>query len=190
MTSVCILNVNPNQVSDLFSDSMVALAVEDAAGPKLLGGKITEHTTVNINHARNKTVKRFLETDHTHALFLDSDIVFPHDLIQRLSREMFLRQADILHVPYVQPNRKQLVHGLGCVMATRDALQKIKNHTGLSMGWFREDYIDGQWISEDTWFFMQAREAGLSVLSSNETEVGHDKYRRVWWPHDLLTESI
>lgn len=168
-----ILNVNPGLVSDEFAMSLYNLQGHVEV--------MREHTTVNICHARNKLVRRFLyQSTEATALLLDSDIVFPPDLIDHLGR----KNKELVNVPYVQPNSGQLIErGLGCTYVTRRVLDDIQAHFG-DMSWFREDYVNGQWVGEDHWFFDQCSRLGYEVHVDKVITLGHHKYRKVWYPHE------
>jgi len=82
---VWVGNINPGSVSTEFSDSLAALVLADHTnGWHLFQGKLEGRSGSNVSKSRNELVSRFLKTDGEWLLFLDSDMVFPHDTILRL----------------------------------------------------------------------------------------------------------
>lgn len=83
---VWVLNVNPGQVADDYSDSWAALRAADIAnGWGCVAGKYGARSGSNVSRARNDLAVQFLDTtDGEWALFLDSDMVFPEDTVVRL----------------------------------------------------------------------------------------------------------
>jgi GT2 family glycosyltransferase len=114
--SVCVLNVNPGQVSSAFSAAMMNLAVADKVnGWNCLAQRFEARSAPNVSKARNELVQAFLGTDFEWGLFLDSDMVFPEDTIVRLL--MAAEHAET-----------KVVGGL-CVMATDEGpIPTIYNH--------------------------------------------------------------
>lgn len=143
-----------------------------------------------IMDARNAAVEAALTHDATHLLFLDSDMVFPPDTLQRL----LYHKKDVVGATYVKrypPHEmlgtyeravgfdvgEELKAGLrsalslpfGCILLKVAALEKVKRPL------FRYMTTENGTISEDEWMCIQAREAGLTIWCDlNLTrEVGH-----------------
>lgn len=143
-----------------------------------------------IMDARNAAVEAALTHDATHLLFLDSDMTFPPDTLARL----LAHKKDIVGATYVKRYPPHALLGdfpsgylksfetgeapalvsalslpFGCILLKVSALEKVKRPL------FRYMTTEHGTISEDEWFCIQAREAGLSVWCdlSLTREVGH-----------------
>lgn len=154
-----------------------------------------------IDHARNRLVRLFLdEDDGDYLLFLDADMSHRPDLPQRLvkhrvdvvSARYVLRKQPFWTVAMrkVGPERGQyqaieklepVVSGLmpidaagaGCLLISRRVLQAIRARIGDD--WFRyQDGPDGlRSVSEDMWFYEQAKAAGFQAFLDADTVSGH-----------------
>jgi len=137
--------------------------------------------------ARNEICAAVLAGDEDYLLFLDADMVHPGDLLERLlsarkdviTARYHLKKAPFASVVYVKhptqegPHRYISVHfgqgvfeiergGAGALLIHRSVLQDI--HARQGHNWFR--YQRGPepphdlTVSEDFWFYQQARETG------------------------------
>lgn len=137
--------------------------------------------------ARNEICAAVLAGDEDWLLFLDADNVHPADLLDRLlnadrtviTARYHLKKAPFNAIAYVKhktqdgPHRYAAVHfgtgvfeiergGAGALLIHRSVLQAIQDRIGPN--WFRyqrgpeppHDFT----VSEDFWFYQQAREAG------------------------------
>lgn len=139
-----------------------------------------------IMDARNAAIEAALACDATHILFLDSDMVFPKDTLARLLAHgkdivgaTYAKRypphsalGDFDHAPGLPPGNgivKALSLPFGCILIKMTALAKLPRP------YFRYLTTEGGTISEDEWFCLQAREAGLTVWCdlSLTREVGH-----------------
>lgn len=150
--------------------------------------------------ARNEVVRKFLETDAAYLLFLDCDMRFPVTLVERLlsadkpviTARYHMRKPPYHAAVYVKhrehdgPHAYQAVHygsgvfeiergGAGALLIRRDVLEAIQFNVGAN--WFRyqrgpEEPHD-MTVSEDFWFFRQAREAGYACWVDWDCECDH-----------------
>lgn len=97
--TVAVGYVHPDHLSAWFHSSLVNLVLADVAGPRRLVAKIGEHSSANISNARNDIVRKFLTTSADWLWMVDSDMVFPVDILEEL-----LANAD--------PERAPIVGGL------------------------------------------------------------------------------
>lgn len=140
---------------------------------------------------RHDLVMVALETECTHALFLDSDMRFPKDTIVRLlaheepvvganyakRRHPILPTAmtETMEPVFVEPDVDGLVPvahaGLGVMLVDLDVFRQIP------APWFQIGYHadSGKYAGEDVYFTALVREHGLSVLVDNtlSREVTH-----------------
>ncbi len=150
--------------------------------------------------ARNEICAAVLAGDEDYLLFLDADMVHPSDLMERLlladkpviTARYHLKKAPFAAIAYVKhrtqtgPHRYASIHfgrgvfeiergGAGALLIRRDVLQDIYSRIGHN--WFRyqriaEDPKDFT-VSEDFWFYQQAREAGHSCWIDWDCVVPH-----------------
>jgi len=138
--------------------------------------------------ARNEICAGVLKGDEDYLLFLDADMVHPQNLLETLltarkdviTARYHLKKAPFAAIAYVKhrtqtgPHRYASIHfgqgvfeiergGAGALLISRKVLQTIHDRQGHN--WFR--YQRGpepphdMTVSEDFWFYQQAREAGF-----------------------------
>lgn len=164
------------------------------------GLRVVQSTAFPVDFSRNEIVRDVLANGEDYLFFADCDQVFPEDTIERLvaqdkpviSARYHMRKAPYHAVAYVKhrvlegPHVYAPVHygagvfeiergGAGALLIRRDVLVAIRDRIGEN--WFRyqrgpEPPHDFS-VSEDFWFYQQAREAGFSCWIDWETEVGH-----------------
>lgn len=150
---------------------------------------------------RNEIVRHFLKTDASYLFFMDADMTFPVDIVPRLLRHekavitarYHMRKPPHSAVAYVKHptvdgrHAYKAIHvgrgvfevergGAGALLIRRDVLEAIQFRLGPN-NWFRyqlgpeeePDYT----VSEDFWFYQQAREAGFPVFVDWDCECGH-----------------
>lgn len=84
-TKVFVGNVSNGYVSAEWVRSMIALALKDSGmGWNFWGGILWGRSGVNITQKRNEIICQFLKTDGEWLLLIDSDMVFPDDIIPRM----------------------------------------------------------------------------------------------------------
>lgn len=162
--------------------------------------RVFQSTAFPIDVARNVIVSSALEQGFDYLFFADCDHVFPHDTIARLlahdvavvSGRYHMRKEPYHAVAYVKhrtqdgPHCYAPVHygrglieiergGAGALLIRRDVLEAI--HAKVGHNWFRyqrgpeppHDFT----VSEDFWFWQQARECGFTTYLDWDVEVGH-----------------
>jgi hypothetical protein len=153
--------------------------------------------------ARNEIVRGFLdEGDEAYLVFMDADMVFPPDWVTRalvhqqpvVTGRYHQRRSPYHAVAYVKHRLDTARHhfapihygrglieieraGAGALVIHRSVLQAIRFRIGDN--WFRyqrvaEEPFDYD-VSEDFWFFQQAREAGFRCYVDWDIECGHLK---------------
>jgi hypothetical protein len=153
-----------------------------------------------VTRARNKTVKKFLETDGEYLLFIDSDIIFTqNDIIKLRSNDKKLCGGVYLKkkLPYSPVCNRLLGHegelhkmgeiGTGFMLIHRDIFTSIaekypehyyKNENDEEKGdyydYFRVGVIDNRYLSEDYYFCYLARECGYDVYLDPDILVKHE----------------
>jgi len=162
--------------------------------------RVIRSTAFPIDVARNEIVAKSLREGFDYLFFADCDQTFPEDCVQQLlkhdkhviSGRYHMRRPPYHAVAYVKhrtmdgPHCYAPVHygkglieiergGAGCLLIRQDVLETIESRIGPN--WFRyqrgpeppHDYT----VSEDFWFWQQAREAGFSCWMDWDVECGH-----------------
>ena len=158
-----------------------------------------------VTRARNKIVKRFLETDYEYLMFVDSDIEFNRSQIDQLRSHdkkiiggVYLKKK----LPYSAVCNRFLGKegdlnimgemGTGFLLIHRDVFLDIRKkypehayrpendeEKGDYYDYFRVGVIEGRYLSEDYLFCWLARQAGHKVYMDSSvlvTHVGHAAY--------------
>src|SRR5690242_13774374 len=94
--TVILAYVHPGQVSSYFLASRENMLMWDVATSRHIVGSVNEWSSANISTARNALVMQFLERDADWLLFMDADMAFQHDALDRL-----LESADPVSAPIV-----------------------------------------------------------------------------------------
>ena len=158
-------------------------------------------TAFPIDVARNEVVREFLDKSEAEYLFfMDADMTFPPDVVGRLlahdkpviSARYHMRRAPYHAVAYVKhrtldgPLRYAPVHfgqgvfeiergGAGALLIRRAVVERIRARIGDN--WFRyqrgPEAPHDMTVSEDFWFFQQAREAGFPCWLDWDCECEH-----------------
>jgi hypothetical protein len=155
-----------------------------------------------ITAARNETAKAALNAKATHVMFIDSDMTFPANVIDRLLGW----NKEIVGATYVT---RAPDHAVVCgkstlgrngfksgdelvemsAMPTGMLLIEASVFSKVKKPWFRMDYVeecpehsDGVEIGEDIWFCTEARKAGVrvwcdTVLSLHVGHLGIEEYK-------------
>ena len=153
-----------------------------------------------VDMARNEIVAKFLAHGDDALWFIDADHVFPPDGLVRLLRHdvafvsgrYHMRRPPFHVAAYVKhrtldgPHRYAPIHwgqglievergGAGCLLVRREVFVAIKSRIGHN--WFRyqrgPDPPHDFTVSEDFWFWQQAREAGYQTWLDWDCEVKH-----------------
>lgn len=76
--------------------------------------------------------------------------------------------------------------GAACLLIHRSVLEDIRaRNPGNPYPWFKEDVVNGNWVSEDLHFCLLANSLGHPVFVDCTTHIGHAKGTTVWWPRDI-----
>lgn len=162
--------------------------------------RVFQTTAFPVDVARNGVVRSVVDEGFDYLFFADCDHVFQPDTISKLlahdvalvSGRYHMRKEPYHAVAYVKHRTQQGPHcyapvhyghglieiergGGGCLLVRRDVLAAIRARIGDN--WFRyqrgpeppHDYT----VSEDFWFWQQAREAGFTGYMDWDVEAGH-----------------
>lgn len=154
-----------------------------------------------VDVARNQIIKVFLDSDNgDYLFFLDADMTFEPDIVHRLlSRKKdvisglyCMRRApfnivamrktgtgprDYDSIGKIEPSVQGLMPidaaGAGCLLIKRNVLKIMRQHVGDV--WFKyQDGPDGNnSVSEDMWFFEQAKASGYQAWLDADVQCGH-----------------
>lgn len=147
------------------------------------------HKSCYVHDARNKIVETALQMGATHLFFLDSDMKFPPDGIQRLIDQdkdiiggLYYRrqpphyptinqqEGDKLIVPNKFPKDKPFevfAVATGFMMVKTEVFKKIKGP------WFGFGNFHGKAMGEDVFFCHKAKQHGFKVWCDPTIPLGH-----------------
>jgi glycosyltransferase involved in cell wall biosynthesis len=166
----------------------------------ITGVRRIKSTAFPVDVARNEIVRDFLNGDEDYLFFMDADMTFPPSVVGRLlahntaviTARYHMRKIPYHAVLYVKHKTQEGPHcyapvhygkglieiergGAGALLIRRDVLEVIQTRIG--QNWFR--YQRGPLpphdfsVSEDFWFYQQAREAGYSIYADWDVECEH-----------------
>ncbi|HUU53081.1 MAG TPA: hypothetical protein VMW44_00405, partial [Candidatus Bathyarchaeia archaeon] len=158
-----------------------------------------------IHEMRNTIALRALEKDCTHLIFLDCDMVYPVNTIEKLLEHdkdiigalTFKRCPDFNPLclsgePYkmtqIDPIPEELFKvtatGTGCLMIKTDVFETI------DYPWFEFDTHDGNLVGEDINFCYKAKEKGFEVYIDPTVRTEHLSQTRVNWNLYQMQKSL
>jgi hypothetical protein len=166
----------------------------------ITGVRRIKSTAFPVDVARNQIVGDFLSGDEDYLFFMDADMTFPANIVGRLlahdvavvTGRYHSRKIPYHPVVYVKHRYKDGPHcyapvhfgkglieieraGAGALLIRRDVAEAINAKVGPN--WFRyqrgpeppHDFT----VSEDFWFFQQARECGYTIYCDWDVECEH-----------------
>jgi len=198
--SVAILLPCANSVDPKFIQHYgVLIASSCKNGYQVSQVGVTERTL--IHSARNWLAEGFLETDCEWGFWIDSDMILPSNTIPTMIKWAKTLNAEFLtgiyykrlgdHAPLAMVRDSDKVYkskyehssmvplgdskqpfkihatGFGCVLTHRDMFKKLQKP------YFKYHYDEGIECSEDFYFCVQAREAGIPLWAIPEIDCGH-----------------
>lgn len=178
------------KIDPLTVQSLIALVTRGLVVSHNLDSFISK-PFIYVDQARNDTVRQLLtEARASHSLWLDADMVWPHDTLDRLLAHRrpvvggcyFLRTpphdcvafhftdkgADRLDLRGTPPGLVQVDGlGMGCTLIENQLFRDMHAHWG-DQKWFRSE--EG---GEDVWFFRRLKAMGVPVWLDPTVECGH-----------------
>lgn len=155
----------------------------------------------HVNRARNRIAKDFLDSDCTHLLFVDSDIIFkPEHITALLKRDLPIvaglypkKEAGPAQWVYnalegAKPDDTGLLEvkfvGTGFMLIAREVFKKMiippieyQDDSAAKMGtmwnFFHSAIWGNQWLSEDWWFCKEWRNMGGKIYADTTVLLGH-----------------
>jgi hypothetical protein len=152
-----------------------------------------------VSHARDKLVDEFLKTKCTHAVFIDSDMVFtPQDLKSLLTRELDIvgglackehdgkieMASTLVEGAEIDGRRLLEAHttGMAFISIRREVFEHMIEHYGDGISYLPggikryhlfPEFEFGKFASEDGGFCYRARELGYKIWLDTNVRVGH-----------------
>lgn len=186
-----------------FSESLIDLLIYEA-GRKQVEVQRTNICGGTISDARNAVVEAFLGSECQWLLFLDSDMVFPANLLEtllsassedrRILAGCYLTYLDN-HIPKVvwlerrsdgklytvsevRPDSVVSLQavGMGGTLIHRSVLESFPKSDD-SWRWFGHDLVNGNRIGEDITFCLRAEKLGFKSFGVGAAQMGHNKNR-------------
>ena len=199
---------HPSQVSARFHKSWDALRQYDFRGLQRIadgGGHLPNSSGANVTNARNEIVAKFLdEHDADWLWFIDTDMVFPPDILDRLVESAHPRERPIMGAlcfsvqdgfracptlytirpdglagriyDYPAGAVMRCLTGSGCLLIHRSALEQMRDRAfDPAYPWFQETRTHALPIGEDITFCIRAEAIGLPVHVDTRIKCGHEK---------------
>lgn len=197
---------HPHEVSARFSKSLMFLLAYDMSpkGPRRIAGFLPNSSGANITNARNEIVKDFLERDLDWLLFIDTDMTFEPDLVERLIRAAHPEKRPILGAlcfslqngneasPTIYTFREdgrlgrifdyprdQLIQpaatGTGCLLIHRSVFEKMRGKFSPAYPWFQETHVKDLPVGEDITFCIRAGSMEIPTFVDTSIKCGHEK---------------
>jgi GT2 family glycosyltransferase len=95
--SVVVAFIHPGQTSAYFTTSMLAMMLYDQNTRGYVGGLVNEWSSANVSAARNSLVSKFLaEYTADWLMFIDADMAWEHDALERLMQVASPERAPVL----------------------------------------------------------------------------------------------
>jgi hypothetical protein len=167
------------------------------------GGHIPLPATI-IASARNQICRTYLdEHDADWLWFIDTDMTFPPEIVDRLVHSAHPRDRPIMGalcfsitddfkaaptIYVVRPDQKigrvldyprnQIVRawtGTGCLLIHRDVLERMREKWPKPWEWFVHAQIGDEMVGEDITFCARAEELGIPVHVDTSIKCGHEK---------------
>lgn len=161
-----------------------------------------------LDDMRNNLVEKALEANQDYLLFLDTDQVFPRDMIPSMIKDLeaypeYDAVTGIVHkktkpfIPCIYAKQKDngkflavatwedngyldlVACGMGAVIIRAELFKKIKDEIGEPFFSF-----DDMW-GEDLYFWNKAHKLGAKVLGDPRFKIGHHKHSWVGYQHYL-----
>lgn len=202
--TVVVAYPHPHEVSARFHKSLIGLFVKDALTTRRIVGHLANSSGANVTNARNEIVEAFLDnTDADWLCFIDADMVFETDVVERLVHAAhpelrpivgalcFSLQNGTVACPTVYAMRDdgqvgrvfsyprdslvRCLTGTGCLLIHRDVLDAMRGRFAKPYQWFREDSIGEVPVGEDLTFCIRAESLGFAVHVDTSVKVGHEK---------------
>jgi hypothetical protein len=183
------------------ADAAISFARMVASGTKAGVIESVGQTSYGIlSQARNILLKELNQQGQnwfTHVMFVDADMVVPHDIVQRLAARKvpivsgmyFMRRAPYLPVAIPKDHKeeggdivgpeafavdyqpglnKMAAVGMGCCLIEAEVINAIEAKWK-DQKWFSFEQNEG----EDLWFCRRARQLGYSVYLDADVQCGH-----------------
>lgn len=199
---------HPSTVSARFHKSWDALRQYDFGHLRRIadgGGHLPNSSGANVTNARNEIAAKFLDDHDADWLwFIDTDMVFPPDILDRLVESAHPTERPILgalcfsiqdgfracptlytirpdglagRIYDYPPNTLMRVFtGTGCLLIHRTALEKMREKAfDPAYPWFQETRTKDLPIGEDITFCIRAESMGIPVHVDTRIKVGHEK---------------
>lgn len=188
--------VNDNMRFHDFNDCLDAMIKPPGTYIKRVpGGSIAKN--------RNTIIRLAMQEDYTHILFLDDDMVFHPDLLERLlshNKDVVTANCLMRCFPFKPVifnginfnndlefrdivNEKGLIKilasGLAATLIKCNILEKFAQYT--SVGWLHPDELN-----EDISFYIELKRAGFEAYCDLDCHVGHH-VNSVIWPNGKIT---
>lgn len=202
--TVCVAYPYATGMSSRFHHSLLFLLMADAHSRQRVTKFGFNSSGANITNARNEIVEGFLKDDADYLWFVDTDMVFDPDVLERLvavahpvdrpivgalcfslqkgmnARPTIytVRDDGKIGVRWDYPPDKVLevdATGTGCLLIHRSVFEKMRGVHGDAYPYFQEASLGSLPVGEDITFCIRARALGFPIYVDTSVKVGHEK---------------
>lgn len=200
--TVCIAYPYATQMSSRFAHSKDRVLLRDAGHRRRIRKFGFNSSGANVATPRNEIVREFVASDIDYLWFIDTDMVFEDDVLERLIERAHPVERPIVGalcfslqngmkarptiyrvrgdrqvgVEYDYPVDKLYevdATGTGCLLIHRSVFEKMDDNSAYP--WFRESSLGNTPIGEDITFCIRARALGFPIYVDTSIKVGHEK---------------
>jgi GT2 family glycosyltransferase len=140
---------------------------------------------------RTKAVDLAIKAKNTHIMFIDGDMIFPPDGVARLlsqDKEIIGGNYNLRRLPLVSTVKLANKNGKFISGSSKDFPKETFKVAAVATGfclidlsvfkkipkpWFRADFIDGEFMTEDVFFCLQAKKAGYDIWCDPTLDILH-----------------
>lgn len=172
-----------------FIKTDTVMAMFQATAAMQVPAKLHFYKTSLVHDARNKIVQNAIDNKMSHIMFIDSDMYFEPEAINKLLEHdkdivaglyyrklpphqpnITERKGDLLRFPRVWPKNKPFkifAAGTGFMLIKTSVFEKLEEP------WFYFASLGDQYMGEDIYFCKKAGDAGFDVWVDPTIEIGH-----------------
>lgn len=188
--------IHGGTVREEFLQSLLMSVVMDTQQRRMVNGVLGVPTSI-LAHGRNALCHQFLQSDDTHLLMVDTDMVFTlEDVYALLDADkpaiagLYLSRHDN-HLVWSGEGHQQITEvppypiklkaaGTGFLLVHREVLEKMRADSDDPWPWFGHDMILGVRAGEDISFCNRMAALGIELYGHGGVHIGHVGTTTLW----------